>query len=367
MKLSLEIAFFGSSLVSTYWNGPATYYRGIVRALVARGHHVTFYEPDIRDRARRRDIADPPWADVCVYSGTDRDDVYRMLERARRADVVIKASGIGAFDELLEDEIPRAVKPGALSIFWDVDAAVTLARLRANPDDPLRKLVPRYDLVFTYGGGPRVVRGYTELGASLCVPVYNALDPTTHFPVPPRPKWTADLSLMANRLADREARVKRFFFRVAELTAGGKFVLAGSGWEGMPLPSNVRCVGHVGTAEHNELNASARFVLNVTRDSMAANGWTPPSRVFEAAGAGACIVTDAWEGIDVFLEPGREILVAEGSEDVTRIMRDVDPARARQIGEAARARVLAHHTYTQRAKLVDSILVTNTPAMEAAP
>lgn len=367
MKLSLEIAFFGSSLVSTYWNGAATYYRGIIRALASRGHHVTFYEPDIRDRARRRDIADPPWADVVTFSGTNRDDVYRTLDRARRADVVIKASGIGAFDDLLEEEIPRAKKPGALSIFWDVDAAVTLARLRANPDDPLRKLVPRYDLVFTYGGGPRVVRGYTELGASLCVPVYNALDPTTHFPVPPRAKWAADLSLMANRLADREARVKRFFLRAAELSPRAKLLLAGSGWEGVPMPSNVRTVGHVGTAEHNEVNASARCVLNVTRDSMAANGWTPPARVFEAAGAGACIVTDAWEGIDVFLEPGREILVAEDSDAVARIVRDVTPERAREIGTAARARVLAHHTYTQRAKLVDSILVTNTPALEAAP
>lgn len=365
MKLALDIAFFGSSLVSTYWNGPATYYRGIIRALAARGHHVTFYEPDIRGRQSRRDIVDPPWADVVVFSGTDRDDVYRMLERARKADVVIKASGIGAFDALLDDEVPRAVKSGALSIFWDVDAAATLARIRANPDDPFRRLIPKYDLVFTYGGGPPVVRGYVELGAGLCVPVYNALDPTTHFPVPVEPTWTSDLSLLANRLGDREARVDEFFFRAAELRRDSSFVLAGSGWGDRALPPNVRAVGHVNTVDHNAFNASARCVLNVTRDSMATNGWTPPARVFEAAGAGACIVTDAWEGIDIFLEPGREILLARNGEDVARIVRDLDPVRAKAIGAAARARILAHHTYSQRAKLVDSILVTNTPAIEA--
>lgn len=366
MKLSLEIAFFGSSLLSTYWNGPATYYRGIIRALAARGHHVTFYEPDIADRQSRRDLEHPPWADVVVFSGSERDDVYRMLERARRADVVIKASGIGAFDALLEDEVPRMVRPGALSIFWDVDAAATLARLRANADDPLRRLIPRYDLVFTYGGGPLVVRGYGELGAGICVPVYNALDPMSHFPVAAQPKWASDLSLLANRVPDREARVDRFFFQVAQVLRESSFILGGSGWDDRTMPPNVRAVGHVESAAHNEFNASARCVLNVTRDSMAATGWTPPARVFEAAGAGACIVTDAWEGIDVFLEPGREILVANNCEEVARFLRDTRPIRAHEIGAAARARILAHHTYAQRAKLVDSILVTNVPAIEAA-
>ncbi len=367
MKLSLEIAFFGSSLVSAYWNGAATYYRGIIRALAARGHKITFYEPDAYDRQKHRDMPDPPWAEVVVYSGTDRDDVYRMLDRARRADVVVKASGIGAWDSLLEEEVPRATKPGALSIFWDVDAAATLERVRSNPDDPFRALIPQYDLIFTYGGGPPVVRGYVELGARLCVPVYNALDPTSHFPVKADAAWFADLALLANRLPDREARIAEFFFRPASLLPQKTFLLGGSGWEGRGVPPNVRTVGHVYTNQHNVLNASARCVLNVARDSMAANGWSPATRVFEAAGAGACLITDAWEGIDVFLEPGREVLVANDGEDVARLLRDLDPNRAREIGAAARARILAHHTYAQRAKLVDSILVTNAPSMEASP
>lgn len=367
MKLSLEIAFFGSSLVSAYWNGAATYYRGIIRALAARGHRITFYEPDAYDRQQHRDMADPSWAEVVVYSGTERDDVYRMLERARRADVVVKASGVGVWDSLLEEEVPNATRAGALSIYWDVDAAATLERVRRTSDDPFCSLIPKYDMIFTYGGGPPVVRGYVELGARLCVPVYNALDPTSHFPVAAEPGLISDLSLLANRLPDREARVTEFFFRPASLLPAKTFLLGGSGWEGRDLPPNVSAMGHVYTNQHNVFNASARCVLNVARDSMAANGWSPATRVFEAVGAGACLITDEWEGIDVFLEPGREVLVAKDGEEVARFLRDLEPSRAREIGSAARARILAHHTYAQRAKLVDSILVTNAPAMEAAP
>ena len=171
--------------------------------------------------------------------------------------------------------------------------------------------------------------------------------------------------------------MRELFFRAAGLLPQKTFLLGGNGWgphgfvgaerAGGGVPPNVRAIGHVYTGDHNAFNASARCVLNVTRDSMAANGWSPPARVFEAAGAGACVITDDWEGVDVFLEPGREILVAKDGEEVARLLRDLDPVQAREIGAAARARVLTHHTYAQRAKLVDSILVTNAPSMEVAP
>src|SRR3954466_2975234 len=160
MKTSLDIAFFGSSLVSAYWNGAATYYRGIVRALADRGHRITFYEPDAYERQKHRDIDDPPYANVVVYSGTDEAEALTMLEGGRRSDVIVKASGVGVFDELLEREVPRARRPGALAAFWDVDAPATLARLKANEDDPFTRMIPAYDLVLTYGGGPPVVQSY---------------------------------------------------------------------------------------------------------------------------------------------------------------------------------------------------------------
>lgn len=352
--MKLDIAFFGSSLVSAYWNGAATYYRGMIRALASRGHTVTFYEPDAYERQKHRDIEDPPWAKVVVYSGTEEADVHRMLERAARADVIVKASGVGVWDELLEREV---LAHRGTRIFWDVDAPATLERMRTNELDPFRQLVPRYDAVFTYGGGPPVEKAYERLGARRCTSIYNAVDPMTHHPATPDLRWVADLSLLANRLPDREARIEEFFFRAARALPDHRFVLGGNGWADASLPPNVDAVGHVYTADHNAFNASARAVLNVARDSMAAVGYSPATRVFEAAGAGACLITDAWEGIERFLQPGHEVLVANDGEEVARILRNLTPERARQIGEAARRRVLDEHTYARRARLVEALLV----------
>lgn len=361
----IRIAFFGSSLVSAYWNGAATYYRGIIRALAARGHRVTFYEPDAYGRQEHRDIDDPDWADVVVYSGTDEREVHRVLERAEHADVVVKASGVGVWDELLEREVARSSAP--IKVFWDVDAPATLDRLRTNPEDPFRALVPKYDAIFTYGGGPPIVAGYLGFGARRCEPIYNALDPSTHHPTAPDPRWAADLSLLANRLPDREARVAEFFFRAARLLPDKRLLLGGSGWADADLPDNVRAAGHVYTSDHNAFNASARAVLNVARDSMAACGYSPATRVFEAAGAGACLITDDWEGIELFLEPGREVLVARDGEEVARHVRDLTADRARAIGAAARARILAHHTYARRARDVEVFLLQERTAIEVMP
>ena len=155
---------------------------------------------------------------------------------------------------------------------------------------------------------------------------------------------------------DREARVDEFFLRAAALAPRRRFLLGGSGWEGKPLPPNVRSLGHVGTTDHNALNATPLAVLNVSRESMARNGYSPATRVFEAAGAGACLITDAWDGIELFLEPDVEVLVARDGVEVARHVAALDPQRARALGDAARARVLAEHTYAHRAELVESVL-----------
>ena len=352
----MHIAFFGSSLVSAYWNGAATYYRGIVRALAERGHRVTFYEPDAYDRQRHRDIPDPEWARVVVYAGEGEAGVYQALEAARGADLVVKASGVGVFDALLEREVLALRAPTTLVAFWDVDAPATLARVHDDPADPFRPLVPDYDLVLTYGGGDPVVAAYAALGARQCVPVYNALDPATHFPVPPEARFACDCVLLANRLPDREARIGEFFFGAAERAPGRRFLLGGNGWQGHGMPPNVGYVGHVYTADHNAVNASATAVLNVHRDSMVRNGWSPATRLFEAAGAAACQITDAWRGIEEFLEPGTEVLVAEDGAAVAAQLEALTPERARAIGRAAYRRVLAEHTYAHRARQLEQVL-----------
>jgi spore maturation protein CgeB len=355
-----HIAFFGSSLTSAYWNGAATYYRGIIRALYERGFRITFYEPDAYDRQKHRDIEDPAWARVVVYSAADQSNLDPLLEEAKNADIVVKTSGIGVFDTYLEAAIAVLARPQTSTIFWDVDAPATLDRIGQNPADPFRSLIPKYDMILTYGGGDPVVRGYLRHGARLCVPIYNALDPDTHYPAAPDSRFEADLGFLANRLPDREARVRDFFFGAAEALPGCSFVFGGNGWQGAGMPPNIKYVGHVFTADHNAFNSSPRAILNVNRDSMARYGFSPATRVFEAAGAGACLITDAWEGLDLFLEPGREVLAAKNGHDVADLLNSLDANRARRIGEAARRRVLDEHTYAKRAEQFESILEGST-------
>ncbi|MFL5296913.1 MAG: glycosyltransferase [Phenylobacterium sp.] len=351
----MRIAFYGSSLLSAYWNGAATYYRGMLGELAARGYAVTFYEPDAFDRQSHRDIEPPEWAEVVVYPATEAA-ARSVIARAAEADVVVKASGVGVFDDLLLEGVMAAARPQAVRIFWDVDAPATLAELRADPDHPLRRMLPSLDLVLTYGGGPPVVDAYQALGARLCRPIYNALDPSTHHPVTPDPRFAGDLNFLANRLPDREARVERFFLEPAARLPDRRFLIGGNGWDDKTMPANIRRIGHVGTAEHNAFNASPLAVLNVARDSMADVGFSPATRVFEAAGAGACLITDAWEGIELFLTPDEEVLVARDGADVAEHLAGLTPERARAIGEAARQRIAGEHTYARRAAEVDALL-----------
>jgi spore maturation protein CgeB len=363
----MKIAFYGSSLVSAYWNGAATYYRGIIRNLHELGYRVTFFEPDAYSRQQNRDLKDDPdYARVVVYPGEGHEGVERVLDEAAEYDIVVKASGVGVFDELLEAEVIARRKPHQTLIFWDVDAPATLDRMRRNADDAFRALVPQYDLVFTYGGGDPVVREYGRVGARSCVPIYNALDPRTHHPVARRAEFDCDLSFLGNRLPDREARVADFFLGAARRLPERAFLLGGAGWRADDVPGNVRIAGHVGSGAHNAFYCSGLATLNVNRGSMARYGFSPPTRIFEAAGAGACIITDAWEGIECFLEPGEEILVAADGGDVAETLRALTPQVARRIGQAAKARVRARHTYAHRAREVIELLDAPRPESEAA-
>ncbi|KQN94214.1 hypothetical protein ASE95_04990 [Sphingomonas sp. Leaf231] len=350
----MKIAFYGSSLLSSYWNGAATYYRGILRALGERGYDITFYEPDAFDRQQHRDIDPPAYAKVVVYPATE-EAMRNVLTEAGKADIVVKANGVGVFDrELLEGIIAHA-RPDALKIFWDVDAAATLDEMRADPDHPVRAALPHLDMVLTYGGGDPVVNAYRGFGAAECIPVYNALDPQTHHPVAADDRFACDLAFLGNRLPDREARVEEFFLRAASLLPEREFLIGGNGWDSKAMPGNVRHRGHVFTAEHNAFNCTPKAVLNVARDSMAHIGFSPATRVFEAAGAAACLITDAWEGIELFLIPDREVLVARDGQDVADHLAALTPDRAQAIGQAALRRVLAEHTYDLRGAQVDAL------------
>lgn len=351
----IRIAFYGSSLVSSYWNGAATYYRGLLRNLAGLGYDITFYEPDAYDRQAHRDMDAPEWARSVVYPATE-DGLRQVIAEAAAADVVVKASGVGIFDDELLKGVMRTARPDALRLFWDVDAPATLAAMREDAMHPLRRALRRLDLVMTYGGGPPVVTAYGEMGARRCVPIYNGLDPASHFPVPAEKRFAGELGFLGNRLPDREARVEEFFLRPASLLTTRRFTLGGNGWDDKSMPGNVTRLGHVYTHEHNAFNRSNLAVLNVARDSMAETGFSPATRVFEAAGAAACLITDQWEGIELFFKPGEEILVARDGQDVADHLAGLTREGAERIGLRALDRVLTDHTYASRAAEVDRVL-----------
>ena len=364
----MKIFVFGSSITSSYWNGAATYYRGIYKYLAQLGYEITFAEPDVYNRQQNRDKVVIDYANVIVYQTPC--DIAGLMRQAAEADFVVKHSGVGAEDELLEACVLECKSDNTRVAFWDVDAPATLARVEADPHDPFRKAIPQYDFIFTYGGGTPIVEHYARLGAANCHPIYNGLDPDHHHPVAADREFECDLAFVGNRLPDREKRVEDFFLRAAELAPEMRFILGGEGWGGKALPANVKWIGHVATHQHNVVNSSARIVLNINRESMANVGFSPPTRVFEAAGAGACLITDRWPGIDHFFEPEKEILIASSAEDVVRHLRELNAADCRNIGESMRQRALRGHTYELRVKSVDAILksaATRNSAKEPVP
>ncbi len=358
----MYLIIFGSSIVSAYWNGAATYYRGMCRALHDRGHRIRFVEQDIYQRQQHRDLpTDPSYCEVRVVSGWA--SLERELEDARaHADLIVKCNDTGAFDREMEEWLVGdwparggatappargALPSGPPVAFWDVDAPATLAECAA-PDSYLRPLIPRFACIFTYGGGDPVVMGYRALGGQHVVPVYNAVDPEAYHPVAPSQTYACDLFFMGNRLPDRESRFRHFFLGAAERLPTARFLLGGAGWDDLPLPPNVRYIGHCPTPLHPQMNCSARLVLNLNREAMAATGFSPPTRVFEATACGACLVTDAWSGVEQFFAPGDEILVAHGPDDLARYVAELPVDVAQGIGRQARLRVLRDHTYASR-------------------
>jgi spore maturation protein CgeB len=356
----MKIFVFGSSITSSYWNGAATYYRGIYKQLYARGHRMIFAEPDAYGRQENRDAEDFSYVTSIVYRGAA--EIPALLEGARECELVIKHSGVGVCDELLEGRVPECRSPKTKVAFWDVDAPATLARLDQDPGDPFLRLIPEYDFVFTYGGGKPVAETYIRLGARNCHPIYNAVDPETHHAVPRDPALECDLLFMGHRLPDREPRVDEFFLRAAELAPELRFVLGGEGWAGKRLPRNVRWVGHLPSRDHNRANSSARMVLNINRASMADIGFSPPTRIFEAAGAAACVITDRWDGIEKFFRPNREILVAADAEEVVRYLRNYSRRESAEVGHNMRQRAIGEHTYQRRAAYFESIAVSRSSA-----
>jgi spore maturation protein CgeB len=330
-------------------------WRGLIRALTRLGHEVVFFERDVPYYADNRDLhrlhGD---AELVLYSDWDAIAAKARAE-VRRGDVAMVTSycpdAIPAA-RLIADEAP------GLSAFYDLDTPVTLARLEAG--EQVAYLPPNgladFDLVLSYTGGDALTALRSRLGARRTAPLYGHVDPAQHRPAAPAEPFRGDLSYLGTYAADRQAALDALFIEPAKARPEQRFVLGGSGYpQDFPWTDNIFFVKHLPPPDHPSFFCSSRLTLNVTRKDMAAMGWCPSGRLFEASACGVAVLSDWWEGLDQFFEPGREVLIARTTDDVVAAL-DLPAGEVERIARAARERVLAEHSSEHRAHELVALL-----------
>jgi spore maturation protein CgeB len=351
----MRLVVFGLTVSSSWGNGHATLWRGLWRALAARGHEVVFFERDVPYYADHRDVTQLPGGELVLYR--DWDEIRaRAAQEVRDADAVIVTSycpdGVPA-TRLLVDSDSEAVK-----VFYDMDTPVTLESLREGRAVPY--IGPRglrdFDLVLSYTGGGALRDLQSLLGARRVDTLYGHVDPQVHHRVPPQDHYRCGLSYMGTYAADRQAALDTLFIEPARRLPGQVFLIGGAQYPAdFPWTANIHFARHLPPSEHPAFFSSSRLTLSVTRRAMAVNGFCPSGRLFEAAACGTAVVSDWFAGLDEFFEPGREIVVARSTDDVVQAM-ELSDAQIARIAAAARERVLADHTSAHRAAELERLL-----------
>jgi len=345
----MRFVIFGLTLSSSWGNGHATLWRGLLRALARRGHSIVFFEHDVPYYARHRDLHGMPGVTLALY-----EDWASIHPRARSevadADVVIITSYCPHAAEANRTALEDAL--GALRVFYDLDTPVTLARL--SKGHSVEYLPPEglssFDLVLSFTGGAALAALRERLGARRVEPLYGHADPLTHRPVPGEERYRGDVSYLGTYSADRQRALERLFIESAKARPEIRFMLGGSGYpQDFPWTSNLYFVQHVPPADHPAFFCSSRLTLNVTRGDMAAMGFCPSGRLFEAAACGVPTISDRWEGLDRFFTPGEEILTAETTEEALAAL-DLPASELALIARQARARALDEHSSEHRAR-----------------
>jgi len=346
----LSILILGLSITSSWGNGHATTYRGLMRELVRRGHRVTFLERDLPWYASNRDLPKPPYGTTHIYHSTAQLK-RRFVSLVREADLVIVGSFVPEGAEIGE-WVTRQAR--GLTAFYDIDTPVTLAALANGTTDYITPaLVRRYDLYLSFTGGPVLDLLQRRYGAPHARPLYCSVDALAYTPRETRTRW--DLGYMGTYSRDRQAALERLLCAVARKWPEGRFVVAGPQYPSeIRWPANVERVEHLAPDRHRNFYTAQRFTLNITRSAMVRAGWSPSVRLFEAAACGTPIISDHWTGIETFFTPGREILIARRTTDSTAFLREATEAERRRIGANARTRVLREHTAAHRAAELES-------------
>jgi len=360
----VKYVILGLSITSSWGNGHATTFRGLVKALVARGHDVLFLERDVPWYASHRDMPNPAYGRTALYE--DREALQqRHAHEVRDADVVIVGSYVPEGVEVARWVFRTA---RGVTAFYDIDTPVTIADLCAGKSGYLdRSIIPRFDLYLSFTGGPMLTRLEREFGARMARPLYCSVDPDLYGPVEAEQRWL--LGYLGTYSDDRQPTVDELLFEPAKALAEGAFVVGGAQYpEGLSWPQNVTHIQHVPPAEHPSFYARQRFTLNVTRREMIRAGHAPSVRLFEAAACGTPIISDAWQGIDEVLTPGREVLIAHSRNDVQTYLHDLSDRERNDLTARAQKRVLEQHTAAHRAIELDGYVreVAQTSASAAA-
>jgi len=353
MSRPLDIVILGLSITSSWGNGHATTFRGLIRELAARGHRVTFLERDVPWYAAQRDLPDPPYCTTFLYQ--NREQLKREhAARVAAADAVI----VGSY-------VPEGVLVGEWALrtacgvraFYDIDTPVTLANVERDDCEYLTPdLMRGYDLYLSFAGGPTLERLEREFGARRARPLYCAVDPELYFPEKAGDtRW--DVGYMGTYSDDRQPPLDCLLLEPARRRPERRFCVAGPQYPAhIPWPNNVERIEHLPPSDHRSFYNAQRYTLNITRADMIRQGWSPSVRLFEAAACGTPIISDWWEGLDAFFTPGEEILIARSPSDTLLCLDQFCDAERRRIGERARKRVLAAHTAAHRAAELEAYL-----------
>ncbi|MET0398686.1 MAG: glycosyltransferase [Longimicrobiaceae bacterium] len=351
----MKLVIFGLTVSSSWGNGHATLWRGLCRALAARGHDVVFFERDVPYYAQHRDLHVLPGGGELLLYPSWEDALAAARRHLDDADVGMVTSycpdGVAASELLLGSR-------AGLRVFYDMDTPVTLRALERGEAVPY--LPPRglrdFDLVLSFTGGASLRELRTRLGARRAVPLYGSVDPDVHRRVPAREGFRADLSYLGTYAADRQAALEALLIEPARRCPGERFLIGGALYPpDFPWTDNVYFVRHVPPGDHPAFYSSCRMTLNVTRAAMAAMGHCPSGRLFEAAACGTPILSDAWTGLDEFFAPGEEILVARTTEEALHALR-LPAGELDAVARRARERALDEHNADRRARDLEEAL-----------
>ncbi len=348
----MKIVILGLTITSSWGNGHATTYRALCKALAARGHSMVFVEKDVPWYRNNRDLARPGFATVLLYEDW-RLEQARILRDTADADLVMVGSyfpdGVAAAEALFSQQ-PCPI------FFYDIDTPVTLEALRTcgGTEAILAAQIPHYDAYLSFTGGPALDELRTRFGARRALPLYCSVDTQVYRPVKTDGRYACDLSYLGTYSQDRQPKLERMLLAVARFAQQRQFVVAGAQYPEMEWPANVTWMEHVAPKDHPAFYSSARFTLNLTRDAMVRAGYSPSVRLFEAAACGAAIVSDTWPGMETFLTPGEEILLAGTTAEVEAVLNGTSDQQRLRIGRAARERILEQHAHTRRAQELEA-------------